>query len=40
MKAERIGARNTQYTPPVCQELACGRLAVFYHKIGSIGHPV
>jgi hypothetical protein len=36
IKAGDIGATNTQYHPPVCQELACSRLAIFYHKIGSI----
>jgi hypothetical protein len=36
MKAGDIGATNTQYHPPVCQELACSRLAILYHNIGSI----
>jgi len=27
---------SRQHNPPVCQELACSRLALFYHKIGSI----
>ncbi len=34
-KAEYIGATNTQYTPPVSQELAWMRLVLFYHKIAS-----
>jgi hypothetical protein len=35
MKAGDIGATNTQYHPPVCQELACSRLAILYHTIAS-----
>ncbi len=35
-KAECIAADNRQYTPPVSQELAWMRLAIFYHKIASI----
>ena len=35
-KAEMIGIRSSQSSPPVSQELAWMRLVLFYHKIGSI----
>src|SRR5713226_831617 len=33
---ERIAATNRLCTPPVCQELACSRLAILYHNMGLI----
>jgi hypothetical protein len=35
-KAEMIGIRSSQSSPPVSQELAWMRLVLFYHKIASI----
>jgi hypothetical protein len=34
-KAEMIGIRSSQSSPPVSQELAWMRLVLFYHKIAS-----